>query len=222
MDSGSQVMASVMALNEGWVDSDEKVSPIDFEVLDNFKNLRDGVNGGKAAAFMWEKFTSKVCSFLSLLHFDRSDLARLDTQPYLDEVRFIGTVPTPWHSWAVVASPSTLAPSSPLLPILEAFLSNLTQSIRSFDSPQARSSESVEFVKSAFGYPEEDVRAWFDQVSYPQGEVKEIEKAMVEKTLKYVSFSASCCSSSVRLIWLHALGLWKLLECSHSRKEVGN
>lgn len=105
-------------------------------------------------------------------------------QPYLDEVRFIGTVPTPWHSWAVVASPSTLAPSSPLLPVLEAFLLNLTKSIRTFDSPQARSSESVEFVKSAFGYPEEDVRAWFDQVSYPQGEVKEIEKAMVEKTFK--------------------------------------
>jgi len=56
-------MASVMALNEGWVDSDGKVSPIDFEVLDNFKNLRDGVNGGKAAAFMWEKFTSKVWLF---------------------------------------------------------------------------------------------------------------------------------------------------------------
>jgi hypothetical protein len=53
-------MASVMALNEGWTDADGKVSPIDFEVLDNFKSLRDGVNGGKAAAFMWEKFTTKV------------------------------------------------------------------------------------------------------------------------------------------------------------------
>ncbi|GAA5882997.1 hypothetical protein JCM16303_006783 [Sporobolomyces ruberrimus] len=161
--SGSQVMASVMALNEGWTDSDGKVSPIDFEVLDTFKNLRDGVNSGKAAAFMWEKFT---------------------TRPYLDEVRFIGTVPTPWHSWAVVASPSTLAPSSPLLPTLEAFLSNLTKSIRDFDSKEARSKDSVEFVKTTFGYPEDDVRAWFDQVSYPQGEVKEVERAMVEKTFK--------------------------------------
>ncbi|GAA5957954.1 hypothetical protein JCM3765_006214 [Sporobolomyces pararoseus] len=161
--SGSQVMASVMALNEGWTDADGKVSPIDFEVLDTFKALRDGVNTGKAAAFMWEKFT---------------------TRPYLDEVRFIGTVPTPWHSWAVVASPSTLAPSSPLLPVLESFLSNLTTSIRAFDSTEARSQDSVEFVKKTFGYPEDDVRAWFDQVSYPQGEVKEIEKAMVEKTFK--------------------------------------
>ncbi|GAA5941312.1 substrate-binding domain-containing protein [Sporobolomyces koalae] len=161
--SGSQVMASVMALNEGWVDSEGKVSPIDFEVLDTFKNLRDGVNSGKAAAFMWEKFT---------------------TRPYLDEVRFIGVVPTPWHSWAVVASPTTLSSTSPLLAVLERFLSNLTESIRTFDASEARANESVQFVQTTFGYPEEDVRAWFDQVSYPQGPVREIEQAMVEKTFK--------------------------------------
>lgn len=97
-------------------------------------------------------------------------------------MRFIGVVPTPWHSWAVVASPSTLESSSPLRPVLESFLSNLTKSIRAFDSPEARANESVEFVKSAFGYPEDDVRAWFDQVSYPTGEVNEIERSMVEKT----------------------------------------
>ncbi|GAA6006709.1 hypothetical protein JCM11491_003152 [Sporobolomyces phaffii] len=161
--SGSQVMASVMALNEGWTDQDGKVSPIDFQVLDTFKNLRDGVNSGKAAAFMWEKFT---------------------TRPYLDEVRFIGTVPTPWHSWAVVASAPTLAPSSPLVPVLEAFLSNLTASIAAFDAPAARAADSVKFVEATFGYPEADVRAWFDQVSYPHGPVREIERAMVEKTFK--------------------------------------
>ncbi|GAA6062516.1 hypothetical protein JCM10212_001566 [Sporobolomyces blumeae] len=161
--SGSQVMANVMALNEGWVDEDGKVLPIDFEVLDTFKNLRDGVNGGRAAAFMWEKFTTK---------------------PYLGEIRFIGTVPTPWHSWAVVASPSTLAASSPLRPVLESFLSNLTASIGAFDNADARQARSVEFVQETFGYPEQDVRAWFDQVSYPKGPVKEIEQAMVEKTLR--------------------------------------
>jgi len=174
-------MASVMALNQGWTDADGKVSPIDFEVLDNFKSLRDGVNGGKAAAFMWEKFTTKV----SWYHLSRLKSSSINLrQPYLNEIRFIGTVPTPWHSWAVVASPSTLASSSPLLPVLESFLSNLTTSIRAFDSPEARSKDSVEFVKNAFGYPEDDVRAWFDQVSYPRGEVKEIERAMVEKTFK--------------------------------------
>lgn len=57
--SGSQVMASYMALQQGWVDESGKVEPIQFEVLGDFKGLRDGVNDGTAAAFMWEHFTSK-------------------------------------------------------------------------------------------------------------------------------------------------------------------
>lgn len=70
LHSGSQVMASYMALREGWTDKDGNVEPVQFEgarlpihpsehkliacdtVLDTFKNLRDGVNDGKAAAFV--------------------------------------------------------------------------------------------------------------------------------------------------------------------------
>ncbi|GAA5832820.1 hypothetical protein JCM11251_005776 [Rhodosporidiobolus azoricus] len=160
--SGSQVMASYMGLRENWLDKDGKVEPIQFEILDNFKNLRDGVNDGRAAAFMWEWFTTK---------------------PYLNEVRFIGSVPTPWHSWALVATPSTTSPSSPLLPILDSFLTNLTTSIQSFDAGTARETTSKEFIKGHFGYPEEDVKAWLEQVSYPKGDVRRVDKAMVEKTL---------------------------------------
>ncbi|BGO95950.1 hypothetical protein NBRC10512_005466 [Rhodotorula toruloides] len=161
--SGSQVMASYMALREGWTDKDGNVEPIQFEVLDTFKNLRDGVNDGRAAAFMWEHFTTK---------------------PYLNEVRFIGNVPTPWHSWVVVATPSTTSSSSPLRSLLESFLSNLTSSIHSFDAADARASSSKEFIKGHFGYPDEDVKAWLEQVSYPKGEVREVDKSMVEKTLR--------------------------------------
>ncbi|GAA5856923.1 hypothetical protein JCM8547_008467 [Rhodosporidiobolus lusitaniae] len=161
--SGSQVMASYMYLRENWVDEDGKVEPIQFEVLDSFKNLRDGVNDGRAAAFLWEHFTTK---------------------PFLNEVRFIGSVPTPWESWSIVATPSVTAPSSPLLPILQSFLTNLTTSVHSFDASEARAKESKEFVMKQFGYPEDDVKAWLDQVSYPKGDVKEVSKEMVEKTLK--------------------------------------
>ncbi|GAA6010613.1 hypothetical protein JCM10207_007765 [Rhodosporidiobolus poonsookiae] len=160
--SGSQVMASYMGLREKWVDAEGKVEPIQFEVLDTFKNLRDGVNDGRAAAFMWEWFTTK---------------------PYLDEVRFIGSVPTPWHSWAIVGSPSTLSSDSPLLPVLDNFLTNLTSSIQSFDNLSARETTSKEFIKGHFGYPEEDVKAWLEQVSYPKGDVREIDEAMVKETL---------------------------------------
>ncbi|BGP51956.1 hypothetical protein JCM10450v2_007916 [Rhodotorula kratochvilovae] len=160
--SGSQVMASYMALREGWTDKDGNVEPIQFEVLDTFKNLRDGVNDGRAAAFMWEHFTTK---------------------PYLSEVRFIGSVPTPWHSWVLVAPPSATAPSSPLLPVLQSFLTNLTASIHAFNAPEARKGPSKEYIQGHFGYPEEDVRAWLEQVDYPRGDVVEISKEMVQKTL---------------------------------------
>ncbi|GAA5949469.1 hypothetical protein JCM21900_000230 [Sporobolomyces salmonicolor] len=183
--SGSQVMASVMGLNEGWVDKDGKVEPIEFEVLDTFKNLRDGVNDGRAAAFMWERFTTKERRrrSLSLCCSARTYAVRGLIQPYLNEVRFIDYVPTPWHSWAIVASPATLSPSSPLLPTLQSFLPDLSASMHAFDSPAARASDSVEFIKAQFGYPEEDVRAWLDQVAYPKGEAHEVSRAMVERTL---------------------------------------
>lgn len=54
--SGSQVMASYMALREGWVDAKGKVEKVEFEVLDTFKGLRDGVNDGKATAFVRLRF----------------------------------------------------------------------------------------------------------------------------------------------------------------------
>ncbi|GAA5940137.1 hypothetical protein JCM3775_007274 [Rhodotorula graminis] len=160
--SGSQVMASFMALREGWTDKEGNVEPVQFEVLDTFKNLRDGVNDGRAAAFMWEHFTTK---------------------PYLSEVRFIGSVPTPWHSWVLVAPPSTTSPTSPLLPVLQSFLSNLTTSIQAFNAPEARKTSSKEFIEGHFGYPTEDVEAWLAQVDYPHGDVVEVSKDMVEKTL---------------------------------------
>ncbi|BGP58372.1 hypothetical protein JCM8202_001873 [Rhodotorula sphaerocarpa] len=161
--SGSQVMASYMALREGWTDSAGQVEPIQFEVLDSFKNLRDGVNDGRAAAFMWEHFTTK---------------------PYLNEVRFIGNVPTPWHSWAIVATPSTLSPTSPQHATLTTFLSELSASVHAFDAPAARNGSSKEFVEATWSYPREDVEAWLRQVEYPKGEVNEISREMVQSTLR--------------------------------------
>jgi hypothetical protein len=55
--SGSYVMGFVLAQREGWLE--EGREPFEFVVLDNFKGLRDGVNEGKADAFMWEYFTTK-------------------------------------------------------------------------------------------------------------------------------------------------------------------
>lgn len=69
LGSGSQVMASVMSLQEGWKESEQPK----FQVQGSFKPLRDSVNEGETSAFLWEWFTTK---------------------PYADsgEVRFIGSV----------------------------------------------------------------------------------------------------------------------------------
>ncbi|OCF45749.1 hypothetical protein I317_00237 [Kwoniella heveanensis CBS 569] len=71
LGSGSQVMASVLSLQQGWTESEQP----QFKVNGQFKPLRDSVNLGETSVFLWEWFTTK---------------------PYVDsgEVRFIGSVYT--------------------------------------------------------------------------------------------------------------------------------
>jgi hypothetical protein len=109
---------------------------------------------------MWEHFTSK---------------------PYLSETRFIGSVPTPWSSWMIVASPHLRTSHSVAL---GSFLSNLSASISEFDNPLARSTTSKEFIIKTFGYEVEDVESWLDQVTYPLNGVRVVERSTIEKTLK--------------------------------------
>ncbi|KDQ08697.1 hypothetical protein BOTBODRAFT_37693 [Botryobasidium botryosum FD-172 SS1] len=144
--SGSQTVASVMAMNQGWFEpeGDNKVEKLKFKVNDNLEGLNASVNDGSTSAFLWEWFTTK---------------------PHADagEVRFIGSVPTPWPSWLIAAHPSAdRAPPAEL----RAFLQSLTQYARAFDAPEKRQGDNVEFIKSVFGYPEEDVRAWMQTVGY--------------------------------------------------------
>ncbi|KAF8959505.1 hypothetical protein BDZ97DRAFT_1837445 [Flammula alnicola] len=72
--SGSQTMAYVMALQQGWPTEDLK-----FQINNDIRGLINSVNDGTTSAFMWEWFTTK---------------------PFVDagEARFIGSVPTPWPS----------------------------------------------------------------------------------------------------------------------------
>lgn len=115
------------------------------------------------------------------------------TKPFLSEVRFIDHVLTPWSSWLIVASPSLLS-SSEKSAQLENFLAGLNERVVAFDKPEAREKESVEFVQEAFGYPEEDVRSWFESVRYPTATksgkgIKEVSGEMVLNCLRSVSFS---------------------------------
>ncbi|KAL0954919.1 hypothetical protein HGRIS_003851 [Hohenbuehelia grisea] len=136
--SGSQTMAHIMALQQGW-----GTDSLQFKVNNDIRGLLDSVNDGSTSAFMWEWFTTK---------------------PFVDagEARFIGSVPTPWPSWLIAAHPTRAKPDE-----LRTFLANLTTYVRKFDSQESRAQDNVEFIKDKFGYPEADIKAWLDTVAYP-------------------------------------------------------
>lgn len=143
--SGSQIMGSVMGLQQQWTEKD-----LQFQVNDTFENLRKGVNQHEphaTSAFMWEWYTTK---------------------PFADsgEVRFIGNVPTPWPSWTIAASTHT-ALAAPQNEILALFLSKLNESIKEFANSDTRSSGKVkEFIVSHHSYKPEDVESWLGTVRW--------------------------------------------------------
>ncbi|SNX81745.1 uncharacterized protein MEPE_00450 [Melanopsichium pennsylvanicum] len=159
--SGSQIMASVMALQHGWHTStaagnqsanETEKAEIEFKVNDTFQNLRDGVNGKQpydSSCFMWEWYTTK---------------------PYVDsgEVRFIGSVPTPWPSWTIAASTNTsLSPDDARSKILPDFLQRLQQEIKLFANPQTRQDgEAKMWIVNHHQYKQEDVESWLNTVRW--------------------------------------------------------
>jgi len=151
--SGSQTMAYVMALQQGWPTENLK-----FQVNNDIRGLIDSVNNGSTSAFMWEWFTTK---------------------PFVDggEVRFIGSVPTPWPSWLIAAHPerATAVP-------VTAFLTTLTKYVTEFNSDESRAKKNIPFIVKKFGYPEEDIEAWLKTVSYPSS-CLEIPTKVITDTL---------------------------------------
>lgn len=109
----------------------------------------------------------------------------------------IGSVPTPWPSWLIVANPER-ADAKEVRDVLE----RLTRFIREFDSEEKREKDDVEFIKEKFGYPEEDVKvgantrdlcyqadllpsskAWLKTVKYPPS-CLEIPQEVITNTLR--------------------------------------
>ncbi|AFR97470.1 hypothetical protein J008_05401 [Cryptococcus neoformans] len=157
LGSGSQVMASVLSLQQKWSEEEQPK----FKVNGQFKPLRDSVNSGETSVFLWEWFTTK---------------------PYVDsgEVRFIGSVYTPWPCWHIAASPSV--PSS----TIKTFLASLQPYVQHFNSPEARASEDIEFVHNFFGHKKEDVAEWLQSVKWEQ-RLAEVKKDVVKETLAVLS-----------------------------------
>ncbi|KAI0264398.1 periplasmic binding protein-like II [Gloeopeniophorella convolvens] len=154
--SGSQTMAYVTALQQAG-----PRTIYNSRVLNNdIRGLINSVNDGTTSAFMWEWFTTK---------------------PFADagEVRFIGSVPTPWPSWLIAAHPSQeRAPSQDV----RVFLQTLSTYVAAFNTPEKRAGPNVEFIKDKFGYPEEDIKAWLATVGYP-ADCAAIPESVISDTL---------------------------------------
>ncbi|KAJ9108805.1 hypothetical protein QFC21_000125 [Naganishia friedmannii] len=154
LGSGSQVMASVMSLQQGWGPEDQP----SFEVKGSFKPLRDSVNSGETSVFLWEWFTTK---------------------PYADsgEVRFIGSVYTPWPCWMLAASPSADEQE------VKHFLAALGEYTTSFDSKDKRETENVAYVAKTFNQQESDVKEWLSTVAWYH-DLAKVESKVVMDTLQ--------------------------------------
>ncbi|GAA99230.1 uncharacterized protein L969DRAFT_23106 [Mixia osmundae IAM 14324] len=142
--SGSQVMANYMAWQQKWFSdaANETVEPIEFVVLNTFEALRNATNDGTISAFLWEWYTTK---------------------PYLDsgEVRFIGSVVTPWPSWTIARSLASQPEA------VTSFLDNLSKHTREADSQASRDGPNVDYIVHKFGYNREDFVEWQKNVKYP-------------------------------------------------------
>lgn len=155
--SGSQTMAFVMALQQGWPPAGLK-----FQVNNDINGLIGSVNDGSTSAFMWEWFTTK---------------------PWLDagQVRFIGSVPTPWPSWLIAAHPKRASKEA-----VRSFLSSLTRYVTKFDSQESRDSTNVPFIQETWGYPETDIKEWMSTVKYTD-DCTAISSAVLSEVLRILS-----------------------------------
>ena len=133
--SGSHLMSLVLAHQRGW-----KLD-LKFEVLGSFESLRNGVNRGDAAAFMWENFTTK---------------------PYHDsgEIRRIGEITTPWPCFMMAATKQKL--NDPSISVaLKRALAAVREACAIF---HAEKDSIPALVSERYKLQLADAKAWYSQV----------------------------------------------------------
>jgi hypothetical protein len=164
--SGSYVMSYVLAQQKGWLDPNATDSPFPVEVLNTFKNLRDGVNNETADFFMWEYFTSKR-------YYDNG------------EIKHIGDIYSPWPSWMIVASDNLLYPQGNHVdqPALSEELTDVLEKInKGIKHFEGNKQEAVEYISTKLDYSEEDATEWLKTVHFSQNVIG-VEGKAVQDTV---------------------------------------
>lgn len=142
--SGSYVMSFVLADQQGWLKSScgkKWPAPFTFHPLQNFANLRKGVNDGTVDFFMWEHFTSKK-------YYDNGEIKR------------IGEIYTPWPSWTIVMGDHCAGLEDRRV---DEMLKKLDQGVKYFEENQE---EAVRYISTELDYSEEDAREWLKTVKF--------------------------------------------------------
>ena len=145
-------MAYVLAEKNGWLKSAGD-APFEFVPLEDFQNLRSGVNDGRADFFMWEHFTSKR-------YFDNGEIKR------------IGEIYTPWSSWKIVAR-------DPADKRLEVMAQRINEGITYYNDHK---NEAIEYISTELDYSAEDAREWTKTVQFSK-DVRGVDPGEIDKTI---------------------------------------
>ncbi|KAL9114718.1 MAG: hypothetical protein Q9227_001396 [Pyrenula ochraceoflavens] len=149
MGSGSHIMASVLAQQQGWRVRGEE-SPLEFIPLGPFAELRRGVSDEEPQAdfFMWEHFTTK---------------------PYFDgdraSLKKIGEIKTPWPAWMITANTHAILKTDSD-DILRKVLMALCEGVQKFEEGPEKVVEMLGTGELGCRYGEEDARMWLQEVEF--------------------------------------------------------
>ena len=158
MGSGSYIMSTVLADQQGWLGGGGGGAAFEPVVVGDFAKLRQSVNlqGEESRQFdffMWEHFTTKK-------YWDNGELRR------------IGEIYTPWASWMIAARHSV---EEQLPEVIEA----INKGVQYFkENPE----EAVRHITSTMHYSEDDAREWMKTVRFPD-DVRGVEARTVDNTV---------------------------------------
>lgn len=154
-------MGYVLADQQSWLSSNPTTNPpFEFKPLNTFANLRAGVNDKTVDFFMWEHFTSKR-------YYDNGEIKR------------VGDIFTPWSSWKIVASTTTVLGNEGREKELESLFEKLDEGVKYFEKEQE---ESVGYISQELDYSEGDAREWLGTVKFTKG-TKGVNEEVIEKTV---------------------------------------
>lgn len=142
LGSGSHLMAVVNAEKQNW-----NTSNLEFEIVNNVDGAIDALSTGKAAYFMWEKFTTK---------------------PLVDNGIFkrIGECPTPWPCFVIAVRNEFLANNMTIVEQILDIINTTTEEFKFIPSIDRNLAE-------RYGQKLEDIQLWLSKTQWSQKQLDE-------------------------------------------------